>query len=135
MTTTLERTTDIPVLPVDGQMGCDMCGTIYRHAIVLGSPITPREQMRQAASRDGWKLTFDGRDVCASDAEGGAAFLIRGWTDFWSPEKALVPLQAGPPEPENSDDAQTATIPAVVEQDETPAPAGRHPYDPQRGAA
>lgn len=133
MTTTLERTTEIPVLPIDGQMSCDLCGTIYRHAIVLGSPKTPREQIREAASRAGWKLTADGRDVCADDAEGDAAFLIDGWTAFWSPEKAIVPLQPGPPVM-NGDDVQTATLPALVEQDETPAPAGRHPYSPKDAA-
>lgn len=133
MTTTLEQTAPAaPVLPIDGEMACDVCGAVYRHAIVLESDTTPREQMRQAASRSGWKLTFDGRDVCSADAEGDAAFLIRGWTAFWSPEKAVVPLQAGPPVM-NGDDVETTTIPAVVEPE--PVAAGRHPYDPSKGSA
>lgn len=132
-TTTLEQAAPpAPILPIDGRMGCDMCGAVYCHAIVLDSPVTPREQIRQAASRAGWKLTFDGRDVCAADAEGDAAFLIRGWTDFWSPEKAIVPKQPGPPVM-NGDDVETTTLPAVVEPAD--APAGRHPYNSPKDAA
>lgn len=132
MTTTLEQTFPAPVLPIDGLMACDLCGIVYRHAIVLESASTPREQMRQAASRSGWKLTADGRDVCGTDAGGDAAFLIDGWTAFWSPEKAAVPSQAGPPVM-NGDDVPTTTIPAVLEP--IAVPAGRNPYDSPKGDA
>ncbi|RSN12857.1 hypothetical protein DMB42_11815 [Nonomuraea sp. WAC 01424] len=111
-------------------MACDACGKVYTHAIVLDSAVSFREQIRQAASRDGWKLTFDGRDVCNADAEGDSAFLIRGWTDFWSPEKAIVPLQRPPVM--NGDDQQTVTLPAVVEP--VAVPAGRPPYSPKDAA-
>lgn len=120
-TTTVEESAPpapAPVLPCDGQMACDVCGTVYTHTIILDhTSLTARQQLRQAASRAGWRLTFDGRDVCPTDAAGNAAFLIPGWTDFWSPEKAIVPMQRDPEE--------TAVMPAVVDDEDAPR---SHPY-------
>jgi hypothetical protein len=39
---------------LDGQLACDWCLTVYSHPYVIDHPdLTPRHQLRQAASRDG----------------------------------------------------------------------------------
>jgi hypothetical protein len=82
-----------PVLTSQGQLECDLCPARSDHTIVVGhATLTPRQQLRQAAGRAGWKQTSAGLDVCPDCADGAAAILVPGWTVFWTPEKAAVPL-------------------------------------------
>lgn len=123
MTTTKEQAPPL-IVPL-GHLCCNFCDARYDHAIVEDSKLTPRQQLRQAAERAGWKHTVADLDVCPEDAAGPVGILIESWTLFWSPETALVPAQAGPPDAEG-DDEPTTTLPAVVEP--VMASAGSHPY-------
>lgn len=82
-----------PTLTSDGHLYCDLCPTRYDHTIVVDHPsLAPRQQLRQAAVRAGWKQTSAGLDVCPDCSDGVAAILIPGWAMFWTPEHAVVPL-------------------------------------------
>lgn len=100
--------TATPLLACFGHLCCSFCSNRYDHAIVEGADLTPRQQLRQAAARVGWKQTSADLDACPECAAGVAALLIEGWLLFWSPRKALQV---------DEDTTQTATIPAVVEHD------------------
>jgi hypothetical protein len=77
-----------------GRLECDLCDAPYDHTIIVDhAKLTPRQQLRQAASREGWKQTSAGLDVCPACVAGAAAFLIPGWTVIWGPEGALAPLR------------------------------------------
>lgn len=110
--TTTEREEPV-LLTSHGHLCCDFCDARYDYALVQGSALTPRQQLRQAASRAGWKQTTTDLEVCPADGKSFAAILIQGWAMLWTPESAL-PERAGPPVM-CGDDEQTATIPAVVE--------------------
>lgn len=80
-------------LTSDGHLDCDLCPARYDHTIVVDHPsLAPRQQLRQAAVRAGWKQTSAGLDVCPDCADGVAAILVPGWAMFWTPEHAVVPL-------------------------------------------
>jgi hypothetical protein len=129
-TTTEEKTMPRPLLATYGHLCCGFCDARYDHAIVEDSPLTPRQQLRQAAARAGWKQTVADLDACPQDAEGVAAILIESWLMIWGPDNPLVPAQWGSPVM-NGDNQQTLTIPAVAE----PVAAGRRPYDSPKDAA
>ena len=96
---TITATSD-PVATLDGQLACDWCPAVYAHPYVIDHPdMTPRHQLRQAASRDGWKQTSGGLETCPACAADTAAFLIPGWTLFWSPDRPIAPAQ---PDPEST---------------------------------
>jgi hypothetical protein len=96
-----------PVLTSQGQLECDLCPARYDHTIIVGhASLTPRQQLRQAAGRGGWKQTSAGLDVCPACVAGEAAILVPGWCLFWTPEKALPP---------GADPEATVILPAVEE--------------------
>jgi hypothetical protein len=130
VTATIEQATR-PLLASDGHLCCAFCDDHYDHAIVEESPLTPRQQLRQAAARAGWKQTVADLDVCPDDATGVAAILIESWLMIWGPDNPHIPVPSRPPLM-HGDDVQTATLPAVVEP--VSAPAGRHPYSPKDAA-
>lgn len=133
MTTTVEQAAS-PLITSLGHLCCGFCDARYDHVIVEDHALTPRQQLRRAASRAGWKQTVADLDVCPADAVGAAAILTENWTLLWSPEHAFVPPQAGPPVMDG-DDVPTTTFPAVIEPEAAMAPAGRHPYETPKDSA
>lgn len=96
----------IPTLTSQGHLTCDFCPARYDYTIVEDHPtLTAREQLRQAASRAGWKQTAAGLEVCPADAAGVAAILVPGWAALWTPETAVLVEEP----------AASAAIPAVAE--------------------
>jgi hypothetical protein len=97
--------TATPVLTSQGQLECDLCPARSDHTVVVDhATLTPRQQLRQAAGRAGWKQTSAGLDVCPACVAGPAAILVPGWCLFWTPEKAL---------PVGPDPEATVILPAV----------------------
>lgn len=128
MTATTEEQTATrpePMFVFDGHLRCDFCDARYDYTLVEGSKLTSRQQLRQAAERQGWRHTVAGLEVCPDDAKGPARILIERFLLVWGQESAQVPQQAGPAE---VDSEQTLTIPAVVEREPEIAHTGRHPY-------
>jgi hypothetical protein len=105
MTTPVIVPITAPLPTLDGQLGCDWCPAVYSHPYVIDHPeSTPRQQLRQAASRDGWKQTSGGLETCPACAADRVAFLIPGWTVFWTPDRAT-------PAPVQQDPEATAIVP------------------------